>query len=104
MFSPRRALPMTSDCFEGKGTLNMSPYDIALDPKAAPVIHAPHAVPIHLHKMFKEELGVNVPVNEPTEWVNSIVLSKTTNGEGAVTKLRVCLDPRDINTWIKREH
>ena len=98
------------DCFEGLGTFNMKPYHIVLDPKAEPVVHAPRAVPVHLHKMFKDELdqmvelGVIVPVKEPTEWVNSIVLSKTTNDDGIVTKLRVCLDPRDLNKWVKREH
>ena len=50
------------------------------------------------------ELDVIVPVKEPTEWVHSIVLSKTTNDDGVVTKLRVCLDPRDFNKWVKREH
>lgn len=60
--------------------------------------------------MFKDELhqmvalGVIVPVNEPTEWVNSIVLSKTTNDDGVVTRLRICLDPRDLNKWVKLEH
>ena len=98
------------DCFEGLGTFNTKPYHIVLDPKAEPVVHAPRAVPVHLHKTFKDELdqmvelGVIVPVKEPTEWVNSIVLSKTTNDDGVVTKLRVCLDPRDLNKWVKREH
>ena len=49
------------------------------------------------------ELVVIVPVKEPTEWVNIIVSSKTTNDDGVVTKLRLCLDPRDLNKWVKRE-
>jgi len=49
------------------------------------------------------ELVVIVPVKEPREWVNSIVLSKTTNDDGEFTELRVCLDPRDLNKWVKRE-
>ena len=43
-------------------------------------------------------------VSEPTDWVNIIVLSETTNDRGEVTKIRVCLDPRDLNKAIKREH
>ena len=99
-----------SDCFEGLGTFNMKPYHITLDPDAQPVIHAPRAVPVHLQDMYKEELnnmvelGVLIPVSEPTDWVNSIVLSETTNDRGEVTKIRVCLDPRDLNKAIKREH
>ena len=50
------------------------------------------------------QLGVIVPVNEPTDWVNSIVLSETKNAKGEVTKVRVCPDPRDLNKFIKREH
>ena len=88
----------------------MKPYHIVLDPKAEPVVHAPRAVPVHLHKTFEDELdqivelGVIVPLKEPTEWVNSIVLTKTTNDDGVVTKLRVYLDPRDLKKWVKREH
>ena len=65
---------------------------------------------MHLHKTSEDELdqilelGVTVPLKEPTEWVNSIVLTKTTNDDGVVTKLRVYLDPRDLNKWVKREH
>ena len=35
----------------------------------------------------------------PTEWVNSFVLVTKPNG-----KLRVCLDPRNLNNTINREH
>lgn len=98
------------DCFEGLGTFNMKPYHITLDPQATPVIHPPRTVPVHVHEMYKkelkkmEELGVITPVNEPTEWVNSIVISQSTNDKGEITKLRVCLDPRDLNKYVKREH
>ncbi|GFN74641.1 transposon ty3-i Gag-Pol polyprotein [Plakobranchus ocellatus] len=37
-------------------------------------------------------------VNEPTEWVNSMIVS-VRNG-----KLIICLDPKDLNKAIKREH
>ena len=50
------------------------------------------------------EPGIIVPAKEPTEWVNSIALRKTTNNDGVVTKLRVCLDLRDLNKWVEREH
>lgn len=38
-------------------------------------------------------------MDEPTEWVNSIVCAEKSNG-----KLRICLDPRDLNKAIKREY
>ena len=43
------------------------------------------------------ELGVIEKVEEPTDWVSSIVYSRKSNG-----KLRICLDPKDLNTAIKR--
>ena len=45
------------------------------------------------------ELGVIEKVEEPTDWVSSIVYSRKSNG-----KLRICLDPKDLNTAIKRPH
>ena len=32
------------------------------------------------------------------------MLSETTNSEGEIVKVRLCLDPRDLNKWVKREH
>ena len=37
--------------------------------------------------------------NEPTDWVNDIVTLMIKNCD-----LRVCLDPRPLNSAIKREH
>lgn len=99
------------DRFEGLGAFtDMKPYHVTLDPTAEPVIHPPRTVPVHLKDLYKKELddmlrlGVIETVDKPTDWVNSIVLSETTNDKGEVTKLRVCLDPRDLNKHIKREH
>ncbi len=44
-------------------------------------------------------LGVIEKVEEPTEWVNSMVCVKKANGD-----LRVCVDPKDLNANIQREH
>ncbi|VDH89666.1 Hypothetical predicted protein [Mytilus galloprovincialis] len=38
-------------------------------------------------------------VNGPTPWVNSLVVVEKPNG-----KLRVCLDPKDLNSAIQRPH
>ena len=97
------------DRFEGLGEFHMKPYHITLEPGTEPVIHPPRSVPVHLRNLYKEEIdkmlesGVITTVDTPTDWVNSIVLSETTNEKGEITKLRVCLDPRDLNKWIKRE-
>ena len=38
-------------------------------------------------------------VDEPSDWVNSVVIVEKRDG-----KLRICLDPHDLNKAIKREH
>ena len=43
--------------------------------------------------------GILAKVTEPTSWVSSLVIVKKPNG-----KIRVCLDPRDLNRAIKRSH
>ena len=44
-------------------------------------------------------------VDQPTDWVSSmIVVSKPSTEAEGETKLRICLDPRDLNLAIKREH
>ena len=40
--------------------------------------------------------GIVVPVEELTDWVNSLVLREKPNGS--------VFDPRDLNTAIRREH
>ena len=46
-----------------------------------------------------ETLGVIRKAEEPTEWVSSLVVVEKPNG-----KVRLCLDPRDLNKAIQREH
>ncbi|XP_038069819.1 uncharacterized protein K02A2.6-like [Patiria miniata] len=92
------------DIFEGLGCLpGMHP--IIIDETAQPVVHACRKVPFALHNGLKRELermeslGVITRVDEPTDWVNSLVVVKKKNGD-----IRVCMDPRDLNRAIKREH
>ena len=42
--------------------------------------------------------GIIVPVDEPTDWVNSLVVKEKPNGS-----LKICLDPNDLNKAIKRK-
>ena len=43
-------------------------------------------------------MKVLTPVTAPTKWINSMVIVKKPN------KLRICLDPKDLNKAIKRPH
>ncbi|XP_067656436.1 uncharacterized protein [Haliotis asinina] len=79
-------------------------YCIKLDPDARGVVHPPRRQPAalkpkiveKLHEM--EENGYIVKVEEPTEWVNSMVVSIRKD------KIRICIDPKDLNKAILREH
>ena len=93
------------DVFTGIG-LFPGECTIHLDPNAIPVVHPPRRVPIALRDRLKLELQnmekqqVIVKVTEPTEWVNSMVAAE----KPRTGKLRVCLDPKDLNKAIKRPH
>ena len=71
------------------------------------MIHAPRRVPAPLWERLKQELErmcqlkVITKVEEPTEWVNSMVCVDKKN---ASRELRICMDPGDLNQNIKREH
>ncbi|XP_055997848.1 uncharacterized protein K02A2.6-like [Ostrea edulis] len=93
-----------SSVFQGLGCLR-DPYHIQLNSTVQPVVHPPRTFPAALRNELKASLdemesqGVIGKVDEPTEWVNSIVCVEKSNG-----KLRICLDPRDLNKAIKREY
>ena len=50
-----------------------------------------------LDEMVKQ--GIIASVDDPTDWINSLVVREKPNGS-----LRICLDPKDLNKAIKREH
>jgi hypothetical protein len=45
-------------------------------------------------------MGVTVPIQQPTDWVNSMVIVEKRRNKS----LRICLDPRYLNKAIRREH
>ena len=92
------------DIFEGLGCLP-GKHKIIIKEDAQPIIHPCRKTPFAVRDKLKIELnrmvdpGVIEKVGEPTEWVNSLVTVLKKNGD-----IRVCLDPRDLNRAIKREH
>ena len=93
-----------SDVFKGQGCLSHE-YHIQLKPGVKPVVHAARKIPVSLRDKVKreiermEKLNIIRRVDEPTEWVNSMVVFPKPNGE-----VTICLDPRDLNFAVKREH
>ena len=97
------------DCFDKVGRFPGEKYHINLIDNPTPVVHPARTVAVHVLPLYKEELDkmirddIITEVTEPTEWVNSIVckVSKTSDGK---QKVRLCLDPKDLNKNIRREH
>ncbi|XP_063381956.1 uncharacterized protein LOC134668401 [Cydia fagiglandana] len=93
-----------ADVFEGIGCMP-GEYRIALDDSVRPVVHAPRKLPVALKEQIKLKLDemerqqIIAKVEGPTDWVNSMTVVKKPNGD-----LRICLDPKDLNKAIKREH
>ena len=94
-----------SKVFNGLGCITNIQYHINVDQSHKPVVHFPWCVPVKLwpevHKELKcmEHLNVIEKVDNPTDWVNSMVtIIKPTE------KLRICIDPRDLNKAIKQEY
>ena len=93
-----------TDVFEGMGKL-AGKYSIHIYPDVPPIVHPPRKLPIALQDAVKNELDTMVqkeiiaPVTDPTPWVSSMVVVQKKNN-----KLRICLDPRDLNKAIMRSH
>lgn len=93
-----------SELFEGIGCIN-EPYHIEIDKNAKPVVHPTRKVALPLMDDLKQSLAelekskIIERVQKPTDWVNALVLVRKPD-----KKLRICLDPLDLNKVIKREY
>ena len=89
------------DVFEGLGHIGDS-NTFVVDRKHTPVQHAPRRIAVTLKKEVKEKIeelekkGIIQKVTEPTEWISSVVVVAKPG------KIRICLDPRDLNKAILR--
>ena len=85
-------------CIEGE-------LEIYMNEGVKPVVQPPRRIPHAMMGKLKAELdrmqsmGVIYDIQEPTDWVSSLVVQTKDNG-----KLRICLDPKYLNMAIKRQH
>ena len=93
-----------SDVFEGDlGTLEGLQH-LDVDPPVPPNIAPSRRVPFAIKPKLKVELdrltdiGVLIPVDEPTDWVSNLVVATKESGD-----LRLCVDPQQLNRALKRE-
>ena len=86
---------MFEDC---NGTENQ----IEINETIPPVQHVPQRVQVAMKDRLKHKLnqltkqGIITPVEEPTTWISNIIMTVKTG------KIRVCIDPRDLNKAIRR--
>lgn len=89
------------DVFKGLGCLQ-GEYHIAINKEVSPVQHAPRRTPVALKERLKQKLqemessGIVTKVEEPTAWISSMVAVVKPG------KVRVCIDPKDLNKAIQR--
>ena len=83
-------------CFEGE-------LKLELDASIKPVQCSVRRVPVAMRESLKKELdrlvrlNVIMPVDEPSEWLSPIVVVHKPS-----RKLRICIDPEQLNRGLKR--
>ena len=88
------------DVFEGLA--HTGDTAIITDPLIKPTQHSPCRVPIALRDKVKEKLedleskGITEKVTIPTGWIRSTVVVSTPS------KIRICLEPQDLNKVVIR--
>ena len=103
--SKEQILANYSDVFNGIGCFSGPSYHVHIDPTVTPQQTPCQPVPVHLKEAFKKEVdkmlqvGVLKPNHQTTPWINSFVLVEGKNKLGNL-KLRICLDPTNLNKAI----
>ncbi|XP_008189883.1 uncharacterized protein LOC103311865 [Acyrthosiphon pisum] len=98
--------PKYKSISEGIGLMKVEEYDFKIQPGAVGNITYTSRVPFTVIDELKRELetmvnnDIIIKEEEPTEWVNPIVVVKNKNKKG----IRICLDPFHLNKVLLREH
>lgn len=94
------------DVFEGKlGVIKGYKYKFKLKSGYQGKIEPCRNVPFKVYHTYKkeldklEELDILEKIDEPTQFENAVVLVKKPDGS-----LRICLDPKNLNDCLMREH
>ena len=96
------------DVFDGIGKFPGPPYHIHVDSRVTPKQTPCRPIPIHLKDAFQKDISkmiqarILVPETKATLWINSFGLVESRDNQGQV-KLRICLDPTNLNKAITRE-
>ena len=97
-----------ADVFDGIGCFPSPSYHMQVVPSVIPMQTPCEPIPVYLKEAFKKEIdkmlqvGVLKPVNEANPWINIFVLVEGKDKQGNL-KLRICLDPTNLNKAIVQE-
>ena len=92
------------DCF-GEIGCSRNEHHIVINNSVSPTVNPRRRIYIALKEKVNNELqrtlkmNIVAPIEEPTDWVDSMVVVEKPNG-----KLRICIDPRNLNKAVKRPH
>ena len=87
------------DVFEGLGHMDKASFTV--NPEVTPVHDAPRRIAVTLHKEVRAKLeelekkNILMKETELTDWISSMVIVAKPG------KIRVCLDPKDLNEAVK---
>ena len=90
---------------EKLGSLPGGPAHLTLEDNPEPVVRPARTLPESLKESVLSEIKRHVSektmckVDRPTDWVNQMSVVKKKSGA-----IRICIDPRPLNTVLKREH
>ncbi|KAK2726721.1 hypothetical protein QYM36_007527, partial [Artemia franciscana] len=97
-------LEQYKELFSGIGKIQ-GKCEVHLKEGVVPTAYPARKMPIAMREKLKqdlnrlESLGIIEKVEEPTEWINSMVLVEKKDGG-----VRICIGPVDLNKAIKRPH
>ena len=87
-------------------TLGCHPGELHLevDLRIQPAQHVPRKIPVAMKEEIMKKIDELIEqkivekVNEPTDWISSMAAVKKPQSN----KLRICIDPRDLNQAFQR--
>jgi hypothetical protein len=94
-----------ADVFSGDLGTFSGKHHLKVKPDMTPVVMPDRRTPLSVRPALKKELDrmcnlkVIEPVDIPTPWVSQLVLTKKKSGA-----IRVCIDPKELNAALIREH
>lgn len=97
--------PRFKSVFDGKLGKLEGEVSFHVKEDVIPVVSRPRRVPVSLEEKVKAELhamcekGVLAPAQEPSKWISQMAVANHSSGD-----IRICIDPRPLNTALIRSH